>query len=189
MVSPFSSFSIGLSIVLYCGSSTGKQTWAILFYSILIQITLLSTLIYSFINCAWTGYWNHPLPGNVEAVNEIEIQDEDAIVMLASEIHQKHDPVPDKRSAFNSSGQLKLAYSLVLDPDSNFRLDWSPDYTSNEVHFQLIGKHLSPQTWMAVGFSDRGLWNNADLCVAWEDWKGFLHVQVQLTKFLKKIII
>ena len=69
-------------------------------------------------------------------------------------------------------------YSITLDPMSNLRLDWTVDYDQDCVCMQLLAKNLQPQSWLAVGFSDRGDWSSADLCVAWEDWKGFLHVQV-----------
>jgi len=71
-------------------------------------------------------------------------------------------------------------YSITLDPMSNLRLDWTVDYDDDCVCVELHAKELPPQSWLAVGFSDRGDWSSADLCVAWEDWKGFLHVQVTI---------
>nr|CAG4650823.1 EOG090X0318 [Simocephalus serrulatus] len=70
-----------------------------------------------------------------------------------------------------------LAYSLTLDPDSNFRLSWTPDYERQQVHFRVDIINSPPQSWFAMGFSDRGDWSGADLCVAWEDWKGALIIQ------------
>lgn len=79
-----------------------------------------------------------------------------------------------------SSGHPEiLEYSIHLDLESNMRLSWTPDYIKREVHFRLEVAHSPPQFWYAVGFSDRGDWAGADLCVAWEDWKGNLVVQVR----------
>lgn len=69
-------------------------------------------------------------------------------------------------------------YSITLDPMSNLRLDWTVDHHQEHINVQLLAEDLPPQSWLAVGFSDRGDWSSAHLCVAWEDWKGFFHVQV-----------
>jgi hypothetical protein len=71
-----------------------------------------------------------------------------------------------------------LAYSISLDPDSNFHLSWTPDFQREQILFRVDVRHSPPQSWFALGFSDRGDWTGSDLCVGWEDWKGSLIVQV-----------
>lgn len=85
--------------------------------------------------------------------------------------------IPMKHSLkFKSRNQL--SYSLTLDPESNFQLYWTPEYEKRQVKFRVDIVQLNPQAWFALGFSDRGDWPGADLCVAWEDWKGGKIVQV-----------
>ena len=74
---------------------------------------------------------------------------------------------------------VPLAYSLTLDAESNFQLYWTPIFRDKYVEFRVDLRNISPQSWFAIGFSDDGQWRNANLCVAWEDWKGVFHVQVR----------
>ena len=52
--------------------------------------------------------------------------------------------------------------------------------TTEEIQFRVEISQSMPQSWFALGFSDRGDWAGADLCVGWEDWKGSFIVQVNL---------
>ncbi len=105
----------------------------------------------------------------------------------ANDHHHRHRHI-NKRSASNSEFENSrqhqqrhpLAYSLTLDPDSKFRLYWTPDFDRQEIHFRVDISDSSPQSWFALGFSDRGDFAGADLCVAWEDWKGAFITQVLL---------
>nr|CAG4646117.1 EOG090X0318 [Macrothrix elegans] len=95
----------------------------------------------------------------------------------------KRSPVPNQSLKYQERRQPhqqsknSLAYILTLDPHSNYRLHWTPDYEQQQVHFRMEVLHSNPQSWFAFGFSDRGEWTGSDVCVAWEDWKGGLHVQ------------
>ena len=88
--------------------------------------------------------------------------------------HHRHRHI-DKRSITKSD---PLAYSLTLDPDSKFRMQWTPDFERQQIHFRVDISQSQPQSWFALGFSDRGDLAGADLCVAWEDWKGAFIIQV-----------
>lgn len=101
------------------------------------------------------------------------MEDPEAAMMMMMHDHRHHHM--KKRSITTS-----LAYSIHLDPDSNLKLSWTPDYEGQTVHFRLEVARSLPQSWYALGFSDRGEWAGADLCVAWEDWKGNLIVQVKI---------
>jgi hypothetical protein len=66
-------------------------------------------------------------------------------------------------------------FRIPLDNNSTF--SWTLDYpagtVSVEVH-TIAGK----DQWVAVGFSDYGALEGADLCVLWRDWRGHTHLQV-----------
>ncbi len=97
---------------------------------------------------------------------------------------QQHRHGHNKRSVLSDDGilashqQRKLAYWLSLDPDSNFHLSWTPDFQREQIQFRVDVRRSPPQSWFALGFSDRGDWAGSDLCVGWEDWKGTFIVQV-----------
>lgn len=95
---------------------------------------------------------------------------------MPNQHHHRHGH--NKRSVDES-----LAYSLTLDPDSKFLLSWTPDYENQQVHFRVDMGNSTPQSWFALGFSDRGDWAGADVCVAWEDWKGSFIVQVVVVSY------
>ncbi|XP_045032302.1 dopamine beta-hydroxylase [Daphnia magna] len=82
-----------------------------------------------------------------------------------------------KRSVDDFSDDERHIYALTLDPDSKFKLSWTPDFQRQQVKFHVDISHSAPQSWFALGFSDRGDWPGADLCIGWEDWKGSLVVQ------------
>lgn len=84
-----------------------------------------------------------------------------------------------KRSVDDFSDDERHIYALTLDPDSKFKLSWTPDFQRQQVKFHVDISHSAPQSWFALGFSDRGDWPGADLCIGWEDWKGSLVVQVR----------
>lgn len=71
-------------------------------------------------------------------------------------------------------------YSLTLDPDSNLKLSWTPDFQRQQVKFRVDISQSTAQSWFALGFSDRGDWPGADVCIGWEDWKGSFIVQVTI---------
>lgn len=43
---------------------------------------------------------------------------------------------------------------------------------------------IYPDTWVAVGFSDRGDLTNADYCVMWIDFDGKFRIQVEISNIL-----
>jgi hypothetical protein len=66
-------------------------------------------------------------------------------------------------------------FRIPLDANSTF--SWTLDYpagiVSVEVHTAAEKDH-----WVAVGFSDYGTLEGADLCVLWRDWRGHTYLQV-----------
>ena len=107
--------------------------------------------------------------------------DDTPSVMPADQHRHHHEKrsVPDGVFQRQKEPQHRsLAYSLTLDQESKFRLSWTPDYERQQVHFRVDISHSPPQSWFALGFSDRGEWIGSDICVAWEDWKGALVIQV-----------
>lgn len=103
--------------------------------------------------------------------------------------HNKRSVVSDDGIVSTDQHKQKLAYSLSLDPDSNFRLSWTPDFVKEEIQFRVDISQSPPQSWFALGFSDRGDWTGADLCIGWEDWKGSFIVQVKSFDFKVYILI
>lgn len=92
-------------------------------------------------------------------------------------IHQQHQE--------EMASQL-ISYSMTLDADGQMKLTWTPDYDKRQVIFKLEttaeveDDKERGRRWIAIGFSDRGEWNGADICVGWEDWTGATIVQVFL---------
>ncbi|XP_063846627.1 dopamine beta-hydroxylase-like isoform X1 [Scylla paramamosain] len=68
-------------------------------------------------------------------------------------------------------------YDVALDLNDTHHLYWRIDYLKEEVEFEVHTKGEGRQPWLAVGFSDRGLLEGADLCVLWTDWHGRVHFQ------------
>lgn len=91
-------------------------------------------------------------------------------------------------------------FNLNLDPNDKLHLFWKVgnlhafklhnllDERINklcfQVHYELkkleieIRANLEEDQWMAVGFSDYGEMNNADICIYWTDELGITHFQV-----------
>ena len=78
--------------------------------------------------------------------------------------------------------QYSQSYSMTLDPRGQMKLTWTPDYNNRQVifHLEAAGDNWPPEEkqWIAVGFSDRGEWSGADICVGWRDWTDATLVQV-----------
>lgn len=78
--------------------------------------------------------------------------------------------------------QQHQSYSMTLDPQGQMKLTWTPDYDNRQVifHLEATGDNWPPEEkqWIAIGFSDRGDWNGADVCVGWRDWTDATIVQV-----------
>nr|CAG4640712.1 EOG090X0318 [Eulimnadia texana] len=79
-------------------------------------------------------------------------------------------------SAASSPQKEVKDFSVTLDPDLNIVFNWTPDYAEKLIDVELNVEDLPAQSWIAVGFSDRGTWEDADLCVGWRDWRGRFHV-------------
>ena len=94
-----------------------------------------------------------------QSVNSIEWVNED-LVDLLEEIPAENEADSVRRKR----GETGLAYSLTLDPDSNFKFHWTPFYTEKYVQFQIDLNNFPPQSWFAVGFSSDGRWQQANLC-------------------------
>ncbi|XP_050695852.1 dopamine beta-hydroxylase-like [Eriocheir sinensis] len=68
-------------------------------------------------------------------------------------------------------------YDVALDLNDTHHLYWRLDYGKKEVEFEVHTRGRGRRPWLAVGFSDRGLLEGADLCVLWTDWHGRVHFQ------------
>nr|CAG4644644.1 EOG090X0318 [Leptodora kindtii] len=75
------------------------------------------------------------------------------------------------------ANRLSGMWNVTLDPEANVLLSWKPIYEKDYLLIQVRIENLAPQSWFAVGFSEDGHWTESNVCVAWEDWKGYLHVQ------------
>lgn len=87
-------------------------------------------------------------------------------VVLAGSSPQQHPTTP--------------IYDVALDLNDTHHLYWRLDYGKEEVEFEVHTRGRGRRPWLAVGFSDRGLLEGADLCVLWTDWHGRVHFQVCL---------
>ncbi|KAG6444520.1 hypothetical protein O3G_MSEX003409 [Manduca sexta] len=66
----------------------------------------------------------------------------------------------------------------VLDPNGDFLLKWRVDYLKRKIRFQMTVAEKAPTfSWFALGFSDRGMLNNSDVCLFWFDYKGKDHYE------------
>jgi len=66
-------------------------------------------------------------------------------------------------------------YRIPLDTNSTF--SWTLDYPARTVSVE-VHTTAGKDHWVAVGFSDYGALEGADLCVLWRDWRGHTHLQV-----------
>lgn len=66
----------------------------------------------------------------------------------------------------------------VLDPNGEILLKWRVDYSIRKIQFQVTIAERGPMyNWFALGFSDRGKFNNSDMCLFWTDYKGNHHFE------------
>jgi hypothetical protein len=66
-------------------------------------------------------------------------------------------------------------FRIPLDTNSTF--SWTLDYPASTVSVE-VHTTAGKDHWVAVGFSDYGALEGADLCVLWRDWRGHTHLQV-----------
>jgi hypothetical protein len=69
-------------------------------------------------------------------------------------------------------------FRIPLDTNSTF--SWTLDYPAGTVTVE-VHTTAGKDHWVAVGFSDYGALEGADLCVLWRDWRGHTHLQVCLS--------
>ena len=87
------------------------------------------------------------------------------------------------QSAMGSTAPLLLLlataaariFRIPLDTNSTF--SWTLDYAAGTVSVE-VHTTAGKDHWVAVGFSDYGALEGADLCVLWRDWRGHTHLQV-----------
>ncbi|XP_047029740.1 uncharacterized protein LOC124637375 [Helicoverpa zea] len=107
-----------------------------------------------------------------DPVEEESVKSEDAVVdtKVQSDNNDVHiDDVNNQRLAESES---------VLDPNGEFLLKWRVDYSFRKIQFQIVISETAPSFhWFALGFSDRGKFNNSDVCVFWTDYKGKHHFE------------
>lgn len=66
-------------------------------------------------------------------------------------------------------------FRIPLDTNSTF--SWTLDYPAGTISVE-VHTTAGQDHWVAVGFSDYGALEDADLCVLWRDWRGHTHLQV-----------
>lgn len=79
-----------------------------------------------------------------------------------------------------SPSQAGPVYTQKLCPGLNFQ--WQVDYSNKVIIAEvtyLAGNESSDSSkdWIAIGFSDYGQLQDADMCVMWTDWRGRLFLQ------------
>ena len=70
-------------------------------------------------------------------------------------------------------------FQIQLDSKNISRLFWTIDYQEEFVTLELRVSRDGQYDWFAIGFSDYGEINQADLCVIWFDNKNKVHFQVK----------
>ncbi|KAL1131405.1 hypothetical protein AAG570_011022 [Ranatra chinensis] len=68
-------------------------------------------------------------------------------------------------------------FRVPLDPAGNTALFWSLHYPSSTVHLEAHVPSLLFGSWFALGFSDYGLFTDADFCLLWADPQGNVRLQ------------
>ncbi|XP_063825725.1 tyramine beta-hydroxylase [Ostrinia nubilalis] len=87
--------------------------------------------------------------------------------------------------------ERRLAESeSVLDPNGELLLKWRVDYLARRIQFEIVISEKAPAfNWFALGFSDRGEVNNADICLLWTDYRGQDHFEDMHADDLGKLFI
>lgn len=82
--------------------------------------------------------------------------------------------------------QRPATFQINLDSEDLYRLFWNVDKSDETVLLEIRMKQSigSPLDWFAIGFSDYGQIERADLCLLWFDKRGKLHFEVCLINFL-----
>ena len=85
----------------------------------------------------------------------------------------------DRTNSTLSATQHPRLFSLVLDPNGLLTLFWSVNHEQKHVLFELKFNLPSQVNapFLAFGFSSYGQFENADLCVLWNDDKNKFHFQ------------
>ncbi|KAM3965288.1 tyramine beta hydroxylase [Aphomia sociella] len=77
----------------------------------------------------------------------------------------------------------------VLDLHGDLLLKWRVDYSLQRIQFEIRLSVKAPLfSWFALGFSDRGNLENADVCLLWTDYKGQDHFEDMHTDDTGKLI-
>lgn len=66
-----------------------------------------------------------------------------------------------------------------MDSSGSLHLLWAVRQ-QHLIYFEVTPPSEYPDSWIAVGFSDRGDLTNADYCFMWTDYNGKLRIQVSL---------
>ncbi|XP_026479444.1 tyramine beta-hydroxylase-like, partial [Ctenocephalides felis] len=68
------------------------------------------------------------------------------------------------------------AHEIALDSSGSLHLLWAVRQ-QHLIYFEVTPPSEYPDSWIAVGFSDRGDLTNADYCFMWTDYNGKLRIQ------------
>lgn len=71
-------------------------------------------------------------------------------------------------------------FQISLDSENKYKLFWTLDYDAEVVNFEVRAKVLTRNDWFAIGFSDYGDVQDADLCVVWFDRTNKYHFDVSI---------
>lgn len=77
-------------------------------------------------------------------------------------------------SSGEESSDGPFPYHVTLDPYGGFQLNWTVSPDKRKVTFHIHAQ-VSVDGTLALGFSDRGFFPNADLMFAWTDGEGVHH--------------
>ncbi|XP_045498203.1 tyramine beta-hydroxylase [Colias croceus] len=83
-----------------------------------------------------------------------------------------------KKTVFPPNDRHIAESESVLDPNGELLLKWRIDYSIRKIRFQLsLSDKAMPINWFALGFSNRGDLENADVCLVWTDYKEHDHFE------------
>ncbi|CAH4028352.1 unnamed protein product [Pieris brassicae] len=84
----------------------------------------------------------------------------------------------DSFTIYKKSDHQIAESDSVLDPNGDLSIKWRVNYLNKKIQFEVRLSEKAPAVnWFALGFSDRGDFENADLCLVWTDYNEIEHFE------------
>ncbi|XP_069972281.1 dopamine beta-hydroxylase [Penaeus vannamei] len=80
-------------------------------------------------------------------------------------------------------------YDVALDANNSHHVFWRVDRAAQRLDFEVHTRGRALQPWLALGFSDRGLLEGADMCALWVDWRGRVRFQNALVDSSGRFVV